>query len=175
MSRLVYFICYRPPSSSGPGHRPFKAATRVRFPLGVPEIASPDTCGYLGFLLPCAGNRTPLGERASSKRGAFAASARGRLRPSEGGRRRGARRFPLGVPQNPQAQARFLGPGPFSAPSRRSNPVGGASVGRGGQLPHKEHAQTTKLEGAIFRLDGEKITDPNAVGRIEVDPSDALL
>src|ERR1700744_266558 len=25
-----------PPSSSGPGHRPFKAAARVRIPLGVP-------------------------------------------------------------------------------------------------------------------------------------------
>jgi integrase len=27
-------LAQRPPSSSGPGHRPFKAATRVRIPLG---------------------------------------------------------------------------------------------------------------------------------------------
>ena len=29
----------RPPSSSGLGHRPFTAATRVRIPLGVPPVA----------------------------------------------------------------------------------------------------------------------------------------
>ena len=32
---------HRPPSSSGLGHRPFKAAARVRIPLGAPSASWP--------------------------------------------------------------------------------------------------------------------------------------
>jgi hypothetical protein len=32
---------HRPPSSSGLGHRPFKAAARVRIPLGAPSATWP--------------------------------------------------------------------------------------------------------------------------------------
>ena len=40
-------IAYRPPSSSGLGHHPFKVAARVRIPLGVRRVERRDTNTYL--------------------------------------------------------------------------------------------------------------------------------
>ena len=39
----------RPPSSSGLGHRPFTAATRVRIPLGVPAGRSCERHNLIGL------------------------------------------------------------------------------------------------------------------------------
>lgn len=65
--------CYMPPSSSGRGHRPFKAATRVRFPLGVPRIAQPRQTSVAcpGFFMrqPYAGEGDcPQGDPTPAKR-----------------------------------------------------------------------------------------------------------
>ena len=69
----------------------------------------------------------------------------------------------------------FFGSGPFSAPPRESNPVGGASVKRVPQT-RKGHAANSKGRAcAPLDLNGEKINDPNAAGRNKAVPSGTPL
>ena len=39
---MIYYFCYEPPSSSGPGHSPLKATTWIRIPLEVLQNRSID-------------------------------------------------------------------------------------------------------------------------------------
>ena len=103
----------------------------------------------------------------------FAASARGRLRPSEGGRRRGARRFPLGVPEiaSPDTCG-YLG---FFLPraGNRTSLERNHERQRRDQRLHKGACREQQGLNATVPpdLNGEKINDPNAVGRNKAVPN----
>jgi len=56
-----------PPSSSGPGRRPFKAVTRVRIPLGVPRRSVSGGDGRRGRILERRQLRAPRGRQARAR------------------------------------------------------------------------------------------------------------